>query len=80
MQTGTLYLLGRSAAIHPEDGKEVVVEMLAIDTDTDYDDFVKVDGKRMSNGVPEWAMNAYRDALHYRTQVPKEVAREWLNN
>lgn len=78
MQTGTLYLLGRSAVIRPEDGKEVVVEMLAIDTDTDYDDFVKVDGVRMMNGVPEWAMKGYRDALHYRTQVNKEVAREWL--
>lgn len=80
MQTGTLYLIGRSAAIRPNDGKEVVVEMLAIDTDEDYDDFVKVDGVRMSNGVPDWAMNAYRDALHYRRQVDKEVAHKCLTN
>lgn len=80
MQTGTLYLLGRSAAIRPDDGEEVVVEMLAVDTDTDYEDFVKIDGVLMSDGVPTWAMEAYRDALHYRHQIQKEVATKWLTN
>lgn len=78
MLLGTLYLLGRSAAINPETGKEVVVEMLAIDTESDYDDYVKIDGSIVETGVPAWARDAYRTALHHRTQVNKEVAKEWL--
>jgi hypothetical protein len=79
MQQGTLYLLGRSSAVNPETGKEVVVEMLAIDTETDYDDYVRIGCSIIESGtVPHWAREAYRMALHYRTQVTKEVADEWL--
>lgn len=80
MLKGTLYLFGKASAIRPTDDKEVSVEMLAIDTDTGYEDFVKIDGEIQANGVPEWARDAYRHTLHYRTQVNKEVAREWLSN
>lgn len=81
MLLGTLYLFGRAHAMRPEDDTEVIVEILAIDTQTDYEDYVKIDGSLIESGtLPDWARDAYRAALHGRTQVDKEVAREWLAN
>lgn len=68
METGTIYFFGKNGSL----------ELLIVDTDTDYEEVVKLDGEFVP-GVPRTSMSMYAECLKHKTRVSKEFATEWLN-
>lgn len=69
METGTIYMYGKCGGL----------EMLFVDMDDDYFEYIRVDGCYVSE-VPKTMQSMHRSCLHYRTRVSKEFADQWLAN